>query len=52
MLLPMLAFLRAVPQFLAALGSLPTGPRIADNRPKMSIFHVGQTPGQTLGQTP
>ena len=33
------ALLHAVPELIAVIGSLLTGPRIGHNRPKMNIFH-------------
>jgi hypothetical protein len=39
MLLAVLTLLLAVPELIAALSSLLTGPRIGHNRPKMNLFH-------------
>jgi hypothetical protein len=58
MALMVYALLHAVPQLIAALTSLLTGPRTAHNRPKMNILHlhpgaiaclVGHTPGLRPG---
>ena len=52
MLLLMLAFLRAVPQFFTRPGSRMAGPRTGHNRPKMNIFHPLAPAANRVRQAP